>query len=423
MEVYKFGGASVKDAHSVKNAASILSHASETSNYLVVISAMGKTTNHLEQVVDAYLSSSSSLPSLLKDLEENHHSICKDLFPEKHPVFEKLNNLFAELQWNLEEQPEQDRDYVYDQVVSYGELFSTLIFCEYLNHQGLPAIWIDARDFIKTDETYREGKVDWEETQKQVTTYFTNKQDRIWITQGFIGSTSQNTTTTLGREGSDYSAAIFAYCLGAEKVTIWKDVPGVLNADPRYFSEAIVLPHLSYQDTIELAYYGASVIHPKTLKPLQNKGIPFFVKSFTHPDLPGTTIDDKADIMHQPCFILKKNQVLLSLFPRDFSFIVEDNLSEIYRLLSECRVKVNVMQNSALSLTICSDDSPSLFQQLIPTLSQKYKTLYNRDLELITIRYYNRESIESINPRGEILLEQRSRHTFQAVIRAHAKNQ
>lgn len=417
MEVYKFGGASVKDARSVENAASILSNAPVAAKYLVVVSAMGKTTNLLENVVDAYFSSNSSLPVLLKEFEGNHFAICKDLFPENHPVFEKLNNLFAELQWNLEEQPEQDRDYVYDQVVCYGELVSTLIFCEYIQHKGIHAVWLDARDCIKTDETYREGKVDWEETQKRTIAFFAGKSDRIWITQGFIGSTSQNTTTTLGREGSDYSAAIFAYCLGADKVTIWKDVPGVLNADPRYFSEAVVLPHLSYQDTIELAYYGASVIHPKTLKPLQNKGIPFYVKSFANPDLPGTTIDDKADTMHQACFILKKKQVLLSLFPRDFSFIVEDNLSEIYGLLSECRVKVNVMQNSALSLTICSDESPALFEKLVPTLSKKYKTLYNTGLELITIRYYNRDSLESINSRGEILLEQRSRHTFQAVLR------
>ena len=422
MEVYKFGGASVKDAASIKNAASVLTRTGPHPRLLLVISAMGKTTNLLEQITDACMAQQEHLPALLKQFEDYHTGICKELFPLAHPVFQTLNNLFAECQWAIEEALTGNYDYTYDQIVGYGELLSSAIFTAYLQLLGMPATLLDARDYIITDDTYREGKVQWEESETRIKKLAAHFPEGICVTQGFIGATSENHTTTLGREGSDYTAAIFAYGLHAVRMTIWKDVPGVLNADPRYFNHPQVLPHLSYQDTIELAYYGATVIHPKTLKPLQNRGIPFFVKSFHEPLAPGTAIDEKADEQHSPCFILKKNQVLLSIIPRDFSFIVEDNLSEMYALLSRFRIKVNMMQHSAVSFTICVDESSHVLTSFVEAMNEKYKILYNTGLELVSVRYYNRESISRIEQHISVLLEQRSRHTYQAVIRGRVKN-
>jgi aspartate kinase len=339
------------------------------------------------------------------------------LFSNNDKFFEELHNLFVELEWILEEEPGMDFSFVYDQIVCLGEILSTKIIATYLNNTGLNCNWVDARDLIKTDNTYREGKVDWDNTLSCTKEFFTKNSHQLILTQGFIGGTSENFTTTLGREGSDYSAAILAYCLDAKEVLIWKDVPGVLNADPKYFSNTFVLNHLSYQDTIELAYYGATVIHPKTIKPLQNKNIALKVKSFLSPNLEGTLIDGSNTTEHKPSYIVKRNQVVMSIFPKDFSFIIEDNLSEIFKVFSQKQVKINLMQNSAISFSVCINNDENKIQEVIPLLKNNYKVLFNENLQLITIRYFNEETENSVLKNKEKILEQRSRHTLQVVVK------
>lgn len=416
MRVFKFGGASVKDADAVKNVATILNANKSSEQLCVVVSAMGKTTNLLEEIAKKYFNHQDFHGSVSL-LKEYHFSIAKDLFKKNHPFFDELHNIFVELEWILEDEPVKEYEYIYDQIVSLGEILSTKIIATYLLDIDIDCIWADVRDFLKTDNNYREGKVDWLTTSDATKDYFNKHKNNVVITQGFIGGTSENYTTTLGREGSDYSAAILAYCLNAKEVTIWKDVPGVLNADPKYFDNTFVLEHLSYQDTIELAFYGATVIHPKTIKPLQNKGITLRVRSFVDPMLKGTIIDGSPDTQHKPSFIIKRNQVLVSIFPKDFSFIVEDNLSDIFSLFSSKQVKINLMQNSAISFSVCINNDENKIQEILPILKESFKVLFNENLKLITIRYYDNTTEKKILDGKERILEQRSRHTLQVVIK------
>ncbi len=420
IKVFKFGGASVKDAAAVKNVCKILkSFAGD--QIIIVISAMGKTTNLLEKVVHAYMKKETTSHDLLKNVKTFHTNIIEDLFADHHhPVYESVNNLFVEVDWVLEE-PQRDFDFIYDQIVSVGELVSTRIVSAYLNDHGVSNSWFDIRDALHTDNNYRDANINWEQSSSSVKEKMLpliTDANPIVVTQGFIGVTSENYTTTLGREGSDYTAAILAYLTDAEAVYIWKDVPGVLNADPKYFNDAQKLEQISYLDAIELAYFGASVIHPKTIKPLENKGIPLYVKSFISPESKGTIIGKNIETKPLiPSFIFKNKQVLLSISAKDFSFIAEESLSSIFATFAQHGIKMNLMQNSAISFSVCVDDDPLNFPDLIEDLKKDFKVLYNKDLQLYTIRHYFPSTIEKLANGRDILLEQRSRTTAQLVMK------
>lgn len=423
MKVFKFGGASVKSAEAVRNVANILRRFPNES-IIVVVSAMGKTTNALEALTDAYFYGKGNAVQLLEDIKKFHFDIIGQLFPDKsHVVYNEISNTFVELDWAIEDEPTHAYNHEYDQIVSIGEVLSTKIVSAYLNEAGVANKWLDVRDLIQTDNSYREGKVDWDLTQSRVNEILLpylnggSPEGRIVLTQGFLGGTSENFTTTLGREGSDYTAAILAYTTNASEVTIWKDVPGVLNADPKYFDETKRIDQISYYDAIELAYYGATVIHPKTIKPLQNKKIPLYVRSFLHPGETGTVINDIQAPLPVPSFIFKVNQVLISISPKDFSFIVEENLSNIFKLFHELQVKVNMMQNSAISFSISVDNDERKVPELIRVLQDDFRVLYNENLELVTIRYYDQATIDRVTTGKQVLLEQKSRHTVQLVVR------
>jgi aspartate kinase len=414
MRIFKFGGASVKDAEGIKNVYSVLEKVGHE-NTLLVISAMGKTTNALEIVIKNYFEKSPELHSSLQEVKKYHNQILLDLFDdEEHEVFYIVNSHFADLEYFIRSNKSPNYNFVYDQVVSFGEIVSTTIVSHYFNHVGLKNHWIDVRNFIKTDNNYRDATVDWDKTQSYISKGV--KKKALNITQGFLGSDENNFTTTLGREGSDYTAAIFAYCLNAESVTIWKDVPGVMNGDPRYFENAILLNQISYREAIELAFYGATVIHPKTLQPLQRKEIPLFVKSFVNPLLPGTSVSKGADLIPETsCFILKKNQLLISLSSIDFSFIMEENISEIFKLLHDYNIKVSLIQNSAISFSICVEDKFGNFEELKAILSKKYKVSFNENVSLYTIRHFDEKSAEMLEKDKDVLLKQISRETLQLV--------
>ena len=414
MRIFKFGGASVKDADGIKNVFSVLEKVGHEDT-LLVISAMGKTTNALELVIKNYFEKSNELHSSLQDVRKYHNQILLDLFDdEEHDVFFAVNSHFADLEYFLRSNKSPNYNFVYDQIVSYGEIVSTTIVSHYFNHAGLKNNWIDVRSFIKTDNNYRDAEVDWEKTQQLISKGI--KKKALNITQGFLGSDENNFTTTLGREGSDYTAAIFAYCLNAESVTIWKDVPGVLNADPRYFENAVLLNQISYREAIELAFYGASVIHPKTLQPLQKKEIPLFVKSFINPLFPGTSVSKGEDLEPKtPCFIVKKEQLLLSLSSIDFSFIIEENLSEIFALFHQYKIKVSLIQNSAISFSVCIEDKFGNFRELKNILSKKFKVSYNEKVSLYTIRHFDEKAAKMVEKDKTVLLKQISRETMQIV--------
>ncbi|MEC4047889.1 aspartate kinase [Flavobacterium sp. SUN046] len=414
MKVFKFGGASVKDAESIKNVYDVLQKVGHD-DLLIVISAMGKTTNALEAVIKNYFEKSSEFHASLQEVRKYHNQILLDLFEdEEHEVFYTVNSHFADLEYFLRSNKSPNYNFVYDQVISFGEIVSTTIVSYYFNHLGLKNNWVDVRNFIKTDATYRDANVDWEQTQKLISKGI--KKKTLNITQGFLGSDENNFTTTLGREGSDYTAAIFAYCLSAESVTIWKDVPGVLNADPRYFENAILLNQISYREAIELAFYGATVIHPKTLQPLQKKEIPLFVKSFINPLLPGTSVSKGEDLEPKTsCFIVKKNQLLISLSSIDFSFIMEENISEIFALLHKFKIKVSLIQNTAISFSVCIEDKFGNFNELKSILSKKFKVSYNENVSLYTIRHFTKEAAEMVEKDKTVLVKQISRETMQVV--------
>lgn len=414
MIVFKFGGASIKDAEGVKNLVKTL-HTVGYEKTLIVVSAMGKITNALEQVIDKYYNDKSALQSAIQEVKKFHNEILLDLFPnESHAVFAKISSLLGELDAFFKTNKSPDYNYVYDQTICYGELASTIIISAYFNEVGLKNNWLDVREYIKTDNYYRRANVNWEITQEQISTKFNT--NTLNITQGFIGSDANNFTTTLGREGSDYTAAIFAYCLNAESVTIWKDVPGVLNADPRYFENAQLLNRISYREAIELAFYGASVIHPKTLQPLQQKEIPLYVKSFLNPKAAGTKVSKGVDLDPKiPCFIVKKNQVLISLSSLDFSYIVEENISEIFSLLHLFKMKVDVIQNSAISFSVCIENNYNNLGKLIQHLKAKFRVVYNEDVSLYTIRHSNDQVVKQLEKGKVVLLKQLTQSTTQIV--------
>jgi aspartate kinase len=419
MKVFKFGGASVKDANGVKNICEVLK-LFPNEQLIIVVSAMGKTTNALERLVNAFCNKTEDVNSILDEIRIYHDEIMNQLFVDHaNEIYKKVNNFFVEIDWLLEEEP-RSYDFVYDQLVSFGELISSSIVSAYLNQESNANTWVDIRDCFLTDNNYREGKIDWEKSSiKSKEKIIFGKKNFLYITQGFIGSTTENFTTTLGREGSDYSAAILAHIFDAESLTIWKDVPGVLNADPKYFKEGQKLEQLSYLDAIELAYYGASVIHPKTIKPLENKGIPLYVKSFLNPLAKGTVIGKDLETKPLvPSFIFKNNQVLLSISSKDFSFIAEENLSAIFGVCATNNVKINLMQNSAISFSICADYEEIKIKKLIELLSVEYKIRYNTNLQLYTIRHYYPSTIDTLIQGREILLEQRSRLTAQIVMKS-----
>ena len=414
MRIFKFGGASVKDAAGIRNVYEVLQKTGYE-DVLLVVSAMGKTTNALEVVIKDYFDKSAALKSSVQEVKKYHNQILLDLFDEeKHAVFTDVNKLFADLDYFLSQNKSPNYNFVYDQVVSLGELISTTILSHFMNFMGIKTNWIDVRNFIKTDNNYRDANVDWDLTQKNISKNV--KKKVLNVTQGFLGSDENNFTTTLGREGSDYTAAIFAYCLNAENVTIWKDVPGVMNADPRYFENASLLNQISYREAIELAFYGATVIHPKTLQPLQRKEIPLFVKSFINPLLPGTSVSKGADLEPQlPCFIVKKNQLLVSLSSIDFSFIMEENISEIFALLHQFKMKVHLIQNSAISFSVCVDDKFGNFADLKNILSKKFQVSYNENVSLYTIRHFDEKATKMVEEGKDVLLKQVSRETMQIV--------
>ena len=410
MKVFKFGGASVKDAESVKNVAKVL----ETQGFekcLLVVSAMGKTTNALEKVMEYYFKK-EDFQNEIEKIKQSHLEITKGLFEENHSIFNEVALFFDDLEAFLRRNKSPNYNFVYDQVVSCGELISSKILSDYLNVIGFSNSWLDARDYIKTDDSYREGVVNWQETEANISKL---GKEQSYVTQGFIGSEDNNFTVTLGREGSDYSAAIFAYCLNADAMTIWKDVPGVMTGDPRKFENVTLLSNISYEEAIEMAYYGASVIHPKTLQPLKQKNIPFYVKSFVEPMKPGTKVGISDKNQSEESYILKENQVLMNISTRDFSFIAEDHISQIFNLLAKHKIKVSMMQNSAISLALCLEDKFGKIDEVNQTLTQQFSTDVVKNVSLYTVRNANMDELSNFYADKKILLEQISKNTVQIV--------
>lgn len=418
MKIFKFGGASIKDAAGVKNLAEVLKITNDK-NLVIVVSAMGKTTNLLEKVVTEYLIENSvTCNALVSEFKEYHFEILKGLFENpNHSIYQKASEVFQKMISFLDGNKSKNHAFVYDQVVSYGELVSSTIVSAYLSEIGVKNEFLDVRRCIKTDANYRDANVDWEATQKKIQKKVI--PNGISITQGFLGSeTTNNFTTTLGREGSDYTAAIFAYCLNAESVTIWKDVPGVLNADPRYFTQTKLLNHISYREAIELAFYGASVIHPKTLQPLQRKEIPLYVKSFLNPTAPGTCVGKGVTLDPQTsCFILKKGLVLISLSSLDFSFMMEDNIGDVFKWLHKYKMKVEMIQNSAISFSVCVNDKFNNLEALLAKLREKFSVKWNENVTLYTIRHFNPTEVKTLSENKNVLLKQESKETVQLVIK------
>lgn len=411
MKIFKFGGASVKDADSVKNVLRVLS-IQGFERCLIVVSAMGKTTNALERVVEFYFNKSDYQQEIAK-IKEEHIQIAKGLFDENHHVFSEIKLFFDDIESFLRRNKSPNYNFVYDQVVTCGEMISSKILSVYLSDNEMFNQWLDARDFIKTDTNYREGLVNWEETEKNISQL---DKTKTYVTQGFIGSDENNFTVSLGREGSDYSAAIFAYCLDAKDMTIWKDVPGVMTGDPRKFENVELLSNISYEEAIEMAYYGASVIHPKTLQPLKQKSIPFFVKSFINPEKAGTKIGISTENQLLESYILKENQVLMRIATRDFSFIAEDHISFIFRELAKRNIKVSLMQNSAISLALCLEDKFNNVDELEAELEQDFNTEIVKNVSLFTIRNARLENLDKLYEGKNVLLEQITKTTVQMII-------
>lgn len=416
MKIFKFGGASVKDASGIKNVGEILQKEG-TENCLLVVSAMGKMTNAFEELVHASYNNSDLVSPKLLELMHFHMNIAKDLFSDDSEVFYDIQNLLIQLKDTLNlVKNNLDYDYVYDQIVCFGEFFSTTIVSHYLNSIGVQNTWKDVRDLIKTDESYRDAKVDWKLTEEKITKEINPNQ--LYIVQGFLGGSQQGNTTTLGREGSDYTAGIFAYCLNADSVTIWKDVQGVLNGDPRVFENTQLLEHISYEETIEMAFYGASVIHPKTIQPLQSNEIPLFVRSFVDPSLRGTQVTRGVAIQpYVPCYIVKKDQILVSISTLDFSFMVEENISHIFRLLHDHLLKVNLIQNSAISFSVCVDNKFRQFDDFFEKINSEFKVEVVKHVDLYTIRHFDDNSLATIQEIGTSILTQINKETAQIVIK------
>lgn len=410
--VLKFGGASIRDSSKIENVFSILS-SYKNEKIVIIFSAIANVTNLLEELVDLHLMNDLRKQHKLVEIHQIHLNIVKDLFEKNHSIYNKLNNLIDELRVIIDKKPESGYSFIYDQIVSYGELMSTKILNDYLNLRKFNCILLDARDLVKTDSKYQNAKIDWSSTKKNIKKI---KLDSPIITQGFIGSNTSNQTTTLGREGSDFTAAIFANILNSDEVIIWKDVNGVLNADPRYFNDTILLSNLSYSEAIELAFYGAKVIHPRTIQPLQEKHIPLSVRSFININEPGTVIAEIKNNKPITSYIVKENQVLISISDINLSFIVEEHLSWIFSVLSKYDISVNLMQNSAVSFSVCIDNKKNKVLDLVTELSTKFKVYYNNKVKLFTIRHYSEDSINKVIDGKSILLEQKSRNTVQYVV-------
>lgn len=421
MQVHKFGGASIATAEKMRNLLPIIQAAGQP--LLLVVSAIGKTTNALEEVVALATSDrKEEARESLAALEKFHMDYARALFPDEEldEVAQVLAPYFTEILWALDDARPDSYDYAYDQMVSVGELLSSRLFHRLLVKEGIRVQWQDIRDVLRTDETYREGKVDWDYTEAQAKKRMAPvlEQGKIVITQGFIGSTDQNTSVTLGREGSDYTAALLAAMLNAEGLIIWKDVEGLQNADPKLFPNTVRIESISYHEVIEMAFYGAQVIHPKTIKPLQNRDIPLYVKCFENQALKGTVIQNEVNsLFYPPLIILKKNQVLVQLTTRDYSFITEDNLSALYKEFYGLNIKVNLIQNAAISFVACIDDDPEKLQTLKQRLAPSYKVLFNEGVELLTIRHYSREVVEQFTRHRYPLLRQETRQTIQLVLK------
>lgn len=421
MKVFKFGGASIETTERARNVVSIVNDFA-TEKLLIVISAKGKTTNALEKVVEAFFRKEHELAlKLLKDIEDDHFNYASELLGTSEPsLVSKLQELFTEIHWVLEEPEGRGYDYYYDQIVSVGELLSTSIIAAYMNQQGLPTEWVDIRDVMKTDNTYRDATIEWDLTQKLASDTFLPKWNNcnVILSQGFIGSTDENNSVTLGREGSDYTAAVMANMLNAESVTIWKDVPSLLNADPKIFPNTVPIEEITFREVIEMAYYGAQVIHPKTIKPLQNKDIPLYVKCFLDKNLQGTLIhNSEKSIAYPPIMVLKTNQVLLQVTTKDYSFITEDNLSRIYTLFHDCKVKINLIQNAAISFVACVDNQPEKLESLLQALNKEYDVKRNENLFLFTVRHYTQHVLKEELKNRTVLLTQKTRQTIQLVVK------
>lgn len=414
MKVFKFGGASVKDAESVRNVARVLGHF-PGEEILIVVSAMGKTTNALEKLVQAFYDRKPGTQPIIKEIREGHFAIINELFPaDEHRVHSDVETLLTQLEIITQGQPEGSYSQVYDQIVSFGELIATKIVSSYLNSSGYQNKWLDARRLIRTDQNHRFARVDWNFTERMVKETIT--PGNRYVIQGFIGSDDDLRPTTLGREGSDYTASVLGYVLDAEEVVIWKDVPGVLNGDPKVFEKTELLHEISYREAIELAYYGASVIHPKTIQPLQRKNIPLRVKSFVNPSAAGTLIREGSDLSPKlPCFICKGGQVLVTISTRDLAFIVEDHLSMIYKVFHQFGIRVNMSQNTAVSSSFCINYDPITTPKLIEELGREFDTTFNEKVTLYTVRHYDEAAKERVKKTGEVLLEQISRNTYQVV--------
>jgi aspartate kinase len=421
MKVYKFGGASVKDAAGIKNLTAIVSK--ENGNLAVVVSAFGKTTNALEMVLKAWLAGGNSYKDLLDNIYSYHIAVAEELFPSGNSAKSKIDVSFASLKEYLLKAKKSQYDFEYDQVVSYGEIWSTIIVAEYLKKSGLNAEWVDIRGALLTDDRFRDANILWNESTGRIQNEFDFSKFSIYVTQGFIGGTITGQATTLGREGSDYTAAIMANMLNAESVTFWKDVPGLLNADPKWLQDARKLEEMSYREAVEMTFSGAKVIHPKTIKPLQNKDIPLFVKSFLDPSEKGTMVVASPTLTKiLPVYIRKESQLLISILPRDFSFAMSDNLSMIFHVFMLNGIKVNLVEASAVSIDVCVDDERSKVEALLSDLKTEYSAIYNENVELLSIRHYTPEAVERITKDREILVQQRTRSTVRFVVKTIASS-
>ncbi len=424
MIIFKFGGASVKDADAVRQLSNIVKSNSDE-KLIVVVSAMGKITNALERLINSYFNHLDDVDSIFNEIKQFHFNIINDLFNDNNgnsffidDFKQDIEKYFVKLSKNLHVSPSSDFDFEYDRLINFGEIISSKIVSAYLNFININNKWTDIRNCLKTDDNFRDAKVDWNLSTSLISKCFDFSQNtKIYFTQGFIASSSTGNSVSLGREGSDYTASILAYILNAKNISVWKDVPGFLNADPKWFTQTVKLNEISYQEAIELAFYGAKIIHPKTIKPIQNKSIPLYVRSFLNPDDDGTvihSINHKLKLI--PIYIRKQNQVLLSISPLDFSFIIEENISKIFALFAKYKIKVNLIQNSAISLSVCISNNTNQFGKLINDLNKEYKVLYNKNVELITIRHYTDGAINKVIKNKKILLEQKSRNTARFVL-------
>lgn len=416
MKVYKFGGASVKDGEGIINLCGIVSF--EKDDLVVVVSAFGKTTNALEKLLKEWYEGNDNYKNTLEVIYNYHFRVMKEIFASCNPVENDIDESFRKLRNYLNTHEKSNYDFEYDQVVSFGEIWSTIIVAGYLKTVFPGVEWIDLRKCLATDARYRDANVLWEESTIRIKQVFDFARTRIYVTQGFIGGTEEGFSTTLGREGSDYTAAVIANMLDADSVTVWKDVPGILNADPKWMEEAVKLDEISYREAVEMTFSGAKVIHPKTIKPLHNKSIPLHVKSFISPGSPGTIIKDEPEIKRSvPVYIKKEDQFLISILPNDFSFVMGDNLSRIFRYFSDKGIKVNIVEASAVSIDVCVNDEREKIQAFINELKAEFTIVYNEDVEMLTIRHYNEDSIKDLTDGREVLLEQRTRSTVRFVVR------